>query len=244
MRADLGFRTFDNAACSQRTIPMAALNHPEASGRLQARIPASTGPLPWPTPIVDPDQLPGIPVATTDYSTVELRVRMTSARAGTPRFPPTAQPPPPRPGQLLLPGRHQGRALLVLPGAQRRSRCGRINIGCQEPTSVVRQHQAGGTFTTFAGPAWAGQAPPRGALRTLRHRTTFASSARSTPPMAAATDSPVSRRSSSAAVYASPCGLGIRNLGAWNSQPVLESYSGGSCTRRYTNRVSPCNLTR
>jgi hypothetical protein len=57
-----GFRSFDTATCKQQTIPMAALNHPEAPGYLEARIPASI-----------PISFASTQLTTSDHYTVELR---------------------------------------------------------------------------------------------------------------------------------------------------------------------------
>lgn len=61
--AEREVRDFDNRSCGQRTVELAALNHPEASKYLEARIPAAV-----------PINKPVGPVSTTgDYYTVELR---------------------------------------------------------------------------------------------------------------------------------------------------------------------------
>jgi M6 family metalloprotease-like protein len=65
--ADRGFRSFDNSACRQSTVPMAALNHPEVPGFLEVRVPAVVPIKFGPTP-------KGFKIDTTsDYYTVELR---------------------------------------------------------------------------------------------------------------------------------------------------------------------------
>jgi len=60
--ADRGFRSFDNSACRQSTVPMAALNHPEAPGYLEVRVPAAI-----------PMTFAGTQLTTTDYYAVEMR---------------------------------------------------------------------------------------------------------------------------------------------------------------------------
>ena len=60
--ADRGFRSFDNTACRQSTVPMAALNHPEAPGYLEVRVPAAI-----------PITFRGTQLTTTDHYAVELR---------------------------------------------------------------------------------------------------------------------------------------------------------------------------
>jgi hypothetical protein len=60
--ADRGFRSFDNSACRQSTVPMAALNHPEVPGYLEVRVPAAI-----------PISFAGTQLTTTDYYAVELR---------------------------------------------------------------------------------------------------------------------------------------------------------------------------
>lgn len=60
--ADRGFRSFDNTACRQSTVPMAALNHPETPGYLEVRVPAAI-----------PISFRGTQLTTTDYYGVELR---------------------------------------------------------------------------------------------------------------------------------------------------------------------------
>ena len=60
--ADRGFRSFDNSACRQSTVPMAALNHPEVPGYMEVRVPAAI-----------PISFRGTQLTTTDYYAVELR---------------------------------------------------------------------------------------------------------------------------------------------------------------------------
>lgn len=60
--ADRGFRSFDNSACRQSTVPMAALNHPEVPGYMEVRVPAAI-----------PISFAGTLLTTTDYYAVELR---------------------------------------------------------------------------------------------------------------------------------------------------------------------------
>jgi M6 family metalloprotease-like protein len=60
--ADRGFRSFDNSACRQATVPMAALNHPEAPGYMEVRVPAAI-----------PMSFRGMQLTTTDYYAVEMR---------------------------------------------------------------------------------------------------------------------------------------------------------------------------
>jgi hypothetical protein len=61
LRDDRVLRDFTTDACTQRTVQMAALNHPEASGYLQARIPAAV-------------PIKKISTSTTsDYYSIELR---------------------------------------------------------------------------------------------------------------------------------------------------------------------------
>ena len=60
--ADRGFRSFDNSACRQSTVPMAALNHPEVPGYMEVRVPAAI-----------PMSFPGMQLTTTDYYAVEMR---------------------------------------------------------------------------------------------------------------------------------------------------------------------------
>jgi M6 family metalloprotease-like protein len=60
--AERGFRSFDNSACRQSTVPMAALNHPEVPGFLEVRVPAAI-----------PISFGGKQLTTTDYYAVELR---------------------------------------------------------------------------------------------------------------------------------------------------------------------------
>jgi hypothetical protein len=60
--ADRGFRSFDNSACRQSTVPMAALNHPEVPGYMEVRVPAAI-----------PISFAGTQLTTTDYYAVELR---------------------------------------------------------------------------------------------------------------------------------------------------------------------------
>ena len=65
--ADRGFRSFDNSSCRQSTVPMAALNHPEAPGYLEVRVPAVVPINFGPTPRGEKIE------TTSDYYTVELR---------------------------------------------------------------------------------------------------------------------------------------------------------------------------
>ncbi|HJV08815.1 MAG TPA: Ig-like domain repeat protein, partial [Acidimicrobiales bacterium] len=60
--ADRGFRSFDNSACRQSTVGMAALNHPEAPGYLEARVPAAI-----------PISFRNTQLTTTDYYAIEMR---------------------------------------------------------------------------------------------------------------------------------------------------------------------------
>jgi M6 family metalloprotease-like protein len=60
--ADRGFRSFDNSACRQSTVPMAALNHPEVPGYMEVRVPAAI-----------PMSFRGMQLTTTDYYAVEMR---------------------------------------------------------------------------------------------------------------------------------------------------------------------------
>ena len=60
--ADRGFRSFDNSACRQSTVAMAALNHPEVPGFLEVRVPAAI-----------PISFGAMQLTTTDYYAVELR---------------------------------------------------------------------------------------------------------------------------------------------------------------------------
>ncbi|HEX9697807.1 MAG TPA: hypothetical protein VGB64_16010 [Actinomycetota bacterium] len=66
-------RSFDNSSCTQSTVQMAALNHAEATGRLEVRIPATV-------------TIPGPESSSTtsDYYTVELRSQ-TGWDQGVPR---------------------------------------------------------------------------------------------------------------------------------------------------------------
>lgn len=61
--------SFDNSSCRQQTIQMAALNHPEAAGYQEARVPASI-PINYRTPANPPFY-----ATSSDYYTVELRAR-------------------------------------------------------------------------------------------------------------------------------------------------------------------------
>ena len=60
--AERGFRSFDNSACRQSTVPMAALNHPEVPGYMEVRVPAAI-----------PMNFAGMQLTTTDYYAVEMR---------------------------------------------------------------------------------------------------------------------------------------------------------------------------
>src|SRR5947209_2988096 len=60
--ADRGYRSFDNSACRQSTVAMAALNHPEVPGFFEVRVPAAI-----------PISFRSMQVTITDYYAVELR---------------------------------------------------------------------------------------------------------------------------------------------------------------------------
>src|SRR5437588_2499773 len=91
--ADRGYRSFDNSACRQSTVAMAALNHPEVPGFLEVRVPAAI-----------PISFRSMQVTITDYYAVELAVEGRLG-CGHPRR--HHRHPPARPGRLLLRRRHQ-----------------------------------------------------------------------------------------------------------------------------------------